>query len=454
MIDSNHSDKLNQFISNPYKALWTLSIPMMLGMSVQAIYMLIDTAFIGHWVGGSALAGLGLIFPPMFIIMGITFGLGSGATTVIAQSIGEKNKQNADNAAEHIILLGIIISLVFILIGVFFGKSLLQFQGSNVEVIQHASDYFFTMLYGVFFMVLSIFFRSILSGEGDNLLPMKVLGLGTLINLILDPIFIYFYQIKGAALATVISQIFVFIIFSYIMIFKNHNYITLNLKHFNFNSNIFKRILQLGIPASLSMVTMSFGLFIYNAILNLTPYSSNAIAAYSTAHRIEHLFFIPIISIATCMVTLIGMFYGSKNFELINNIFIYAMKSGLIISSIFGFLFYTSSEFMLSLFTNDSEIISIGSNYFKIFSFAIPFITITMISSRCMQGLGKAYPMFIITCLRVIFINCTLAYYFINYLNKPLQYAWYSILISCICSAIISYFWFTIIRKKRLNISL
>ena len=86
MIESNKKDRLNQFISNPYKALWTLSIPMMLGMSVQAIYMLIDTAFIGRWVGGPALAGLGLIFPPMFIIMGITFGLGSGATTVIAQS--------------------------------------------------------------------------------------------------------------------------------------------------------------------------------------------------------------------------------------------------------------------------------------------------------------------------------------------------------------------------------
>ena len=85
-------DRLNEFIKNPQKALFTLSLPMMIGMSVQAIYMLIDTAFIGNWVGGSALAGLGIVFPPMFIIMGITFGLGSGATTVIAQSIGEKNK--------------------------------------------------------------------------------------------------------------------------------------------------------------------------------------------------------------------------------------------------------------------------------------------------------------------------------------------------------------------------
>ena len=108
---------------------------------------------------------------------------------------------------------------------------------------------------------------------------------------------------------------------------------------------------------------------------------------------------------------------------------------------------------MLSLFTNDNLIINLGYDYFKIFAFAVPFITITMISSRCMQGLGKGYPMFIITCLRVIIISCSLAYYFISYLNKPLVYAWYSVLISCISSAIISFVWFLFVKKRSLNIA-
>ena len=452
MNPSTNTSKLDKFIQNPKKALWTLSIPMMLGMSVQAIYMLIDTAFIGKWVGGSALAGLGLVFPPMFIIMGITFGLGSGATTVIAQSIGEKEKEKADNAAEHIILLGVLLSILFIVIGIFFGDMIIKYQASNEEAFNHASSYFYTMLYGVFFMVLSIFFRSILSGEGDNLLPMKVLGLGTLINLILDPPLIYYYQIKGAAIATVLSQVSVFIIFTYLMIFKKHTYITLNLKNFIFDLKIFKKIMKLGVPASLSMVIMSIGLFFYNSILNMTEYSVSAIAAYSTAHRIEHLFFIPIISMATSMVTLIGMFYGAKKFNLIDKIFYYCMKLGIIISLIFGLLFYSSSKFILSLFTNDLLIIDLGYNYFKIFAFAVPFITITMISSRCMQGLGKGYPMFIITCLRVIIISCSLGWYFIVMNNKPLVYAWIAILISCAVSAIISFIWL-IFELRKLKIS-
>jgi len=385
--------------------------------------------------------------------MGITFGLGSGATTVIAQSIGEEEKEKADNAAEHIILLGIILSILFIGVGIYFGDLIIKYQASNNEVFYHASSYFYTMLYGVFFMVLSIFFRSILSGEGDNLLPMKVLGLGTLINLILDPPFIYFYQIKGAAIATVLSQVSVFIIFTYLMVFKKHTYITLNLKNFIFDLEIFKKIMKLGVPASLSMVIMSIGLFFYNSILNITEHSVSAIAAYSTAHRIEHLFFIPIISMATSMVTLIGMFYGAKKYNLIDTVYYYCIKVGVIVSLIFSLIFYTSSKFMLSLFTNDNLIINLGYDYFKIFAFAVPFITITMISSRCMQGLGKGYPMFIITCLRVIIISCSLAYYFISYLNKPLVYAWYSVLISCVSSAIISFIWFLFVKKRSLNIA-
>ena len=449
MTDSKN--KLSNFIENPSLALWKLSIPMMLGMSVQAIYMLIDTAFIGKWVGSNALAGLGLIFPPMFIIMGITFGLGSGATTVIAQEIGKGKKQLADNAAEHIIILGIILSIIFIMIGIFFGEALIKYQSEDLEVYNQASSYFYTMLYGIPFMVLSIFFRSILSGEGDTLLPMKVLGLGTLINLLLDPLLIYYFQIKGAAMATVASQAIVFIIFSYLMIFNNKTYISLNLKKFSYDFNIFNKILKLGLPASMSMVIMSIGLFFYNSILGMSEYSTNAIAAYSTAHRIEHLFFIPIISLATSMVTLIGMFYGAKKYNLIDYIFYYSLKSGILISIFFGLIFYFFSSTMFTLFTNDSQIITIGTEYFKIFSFAIPFVTIGMISSRCMQGLGKAYPMFIITCFRVIIISCSFTYYFIIYLNKPLYYAWIAIFLSCFLSSIISYIWFLLTRKNILK---
>ena len=183
--------RLEEFIADPIKALWKLSLPMMFGMAVQAIYMLVDTAFIGKWGGGTALAALGYVFPFLFIIMGITFGVGSGATTVIAQFIGAKDKKNADNAAEHTILLGLIMGIIIVAFGLLFGHKFIGVQGADIETVAVALDYFYIMIGGSIFMILSVFFRSILSGEGEMMFPMKVLGAGTVLNIILDPIFIH-----------------------------------------------------------------------------------------------------------------------------------------------------------------------------------------------------------------------------------------------------------------------
>ena len=282
--------KLNSFIDNPKKALWKLAIPMMAGMSVQSIYMLIDTAFIGHWVGGGALAALGYIFPIFFIILGVTFGLGTGVTTVIAQYIGAENKKSADNSAEHSILLATILGLFILVCGYIFGQKILELQGATGQALEYANEYYPIMLVSSVFMVYAVFFRSILSGEGDNRMPMMVLGIGTVINIILDPIFIYYYAIKGAALATMISQIIVCLIFIYMMFFKKHSYITFALKDFSFSTEIIGNIFKLGIPASLSMIIMSFGDIVFNRIFN----SSDVVAAFQTAGRIQHIFFLPI----------------------------------------------------------------------------------------------------------------------------------------------------------------
>ena len=152
--------------------------------------------------------------------------------------------------------------------------------------------------------------------------PMKVLGAGTVLNIILDPILIHYYQIAGAAIATVISQAIVTVVFIYALLFKQHSYITFNLKYFSFNMKIIKDIFRLGIPASLSMIIMSMGILLFNWILG----TSDAVAAYQTAGRIEHLFFLPIISVATSLVTLVGMFYGAKRLDLIRIIIKYGLR--------------------------------------------------------------------------------------------------------------------------------
>lgn len=443
-FNQNKESRLNEFIDNPKKSLWKLSLPMMFGMSVQAIYMMIDTAFVGRMLGGTALASLGYVFPFIFILMGITFGLGSGATTVIAQFIGSKDKENADNAAKHTIILGLLIGIVIIIIGFMFGEKLLKIQGADDATITMALDYFHIMIYGSIFMILSIFFRSIMSGAGEMMLPMIVMGIGTILNIILDPFLIYYYKIAGAALATIISQIIVTFIFIYYLFINNKSYITFNFHSFKLNSNIIKRIFYLGIPASLSMIIMSMGLMLFNGILG----SSQAVAAYQTAGRIEHFFFLPIISIATSLVTLVGMYFGAKRIDLISTIVKYSIQRSIMIACSFSLFFFFFTDDIITIFVHDKQITELTVLYFKIMAFAYPFITIGMTSSRVMQGLGHSIPMFMLTLFRVVIISASLAWYFVIILKKPVYYAWIGTLISCVLTAIISITWLkTIINK-------
>ncbi|MBC8312488.1 MAG: MATE family efflux transporter [Candidatus Marinimicrobia bacterium] len=433
----NKESRKNEFIENPQKAMWKLAMPMMFGMSVQAIYMLVDTAFIGKWVGPTGLAAMGYIFPFMFFLMGITFGLGSGATSVIAKYIGADRKEDADNAAEHTIMLGMFIYAIMLLILFFAGEGFIKLQGADEAATQAAMDYFSIMILGSIFMILGVFFRSILSGEGDNVFPMKVLGVGTVLNIALDPFFIKYYGIKGAAFATIISQGLVFAIFVYYLIFKHHSYITFKLQDFKFNKNILSDIFKIGMPASLSMIIMSSGVLIYNVILD----SNDAVAAYQTAGRVEHLFFLPIISIATALVTLVGMFSGANRIDLVKEIVKYGLTRSVAISISFSIFFAIFNRQIISGFTNDANIITHAVEYFSVLVFAYPFITIGMTCSRVMQGLGYGTPTLILTILRVVVINSAFAWFFVIIQGRPVIFAWYSLLISCSITSVVSILW-------------
>ena len=155
-----NKNRLDEFIKNPKISLWKLSIPMMLGMSVQAIYMLIDTMFVGKFVPDSkaALDAMGVIFPLMFIIMGLTFGLGSGVATLIAQYIGAKNKKAADSVASHTDIIGLVLPILIITIVLILGDGIIGVQLRDIEgqTLIYAKQYFNIMAFGSVFMILAI----------------------------------------------------------------------------------------------------------------------------------------------------------------------------------------------------------------------------------------------------------------------------------------------------------
>ena len=221
---SESKSRLKTFLDNPSKALWSLAIPIMFGMGIQTLYNLVDMIFIGR-LGGQSIAGIAFNMPLFFLVLGLTMGLGTGVTASIARFIGQNNKKEADNSAEHAIFMAVVISLFLSSLGLLFGERILSLFGAEGEILSIGWEYLHVMCFGMPFMIFSGFFRSILAGEGDMKLPMMVAGLGTVLNIILDPILIDLYQIKGAALATVISQLIIFFIFSYSILIKKTFYL-------------------------------------------------------------------------------------------------------------------------------------------------------------------------------------------------------------------------------------
>jgi len=446
-----HSDsksRLKIFLENPSKALWSLAIPIMFGMGIQTLYNLVDMIFIGR-LGGQSIAGIAFNMPLFFLVLGLTMGLGTGVTSSIARFIGQDNKKEADNSAEHAIVMGIVISIFLCSLGLMFGKTILSFFGAEGDILFIAWEYLHVMCVGMPFMIFSGFFRSILAGEGDMKFPMMVAGLGTVLNIFLDPIFIFDLEnyggigfglgVAGAAMATVISQVIVFCVFIYMLFVKEHSYITFRLKDFSFSTDIIWDIVKVGLPASLSMIVMAIGQGVFNKIL--IHFSADTVAAYQVAGRLDMLVFLPIFSIAASLTTLVGMFFGAKEYDALRFTIRYGIVSAFCTTLLSSAFIYFFADLMVGFFTDDDLIISIAVSFLKLFSMVYPLIAIAITTGRVLQGLGKGLPVLIITIVRVLGVSAPLALFFIFYLGKSVEWVWYSMMISTVVAFSISMVW-------------
>ena len=444
--EKRHS-RLKTFVANPSKSLWTLAIPIIAGMGIQTLYSIVDMIFIGR-LSGSAIAAVAFNFPIFFFVMGITFGLGSGVTASIARFIGSEDKVNADNAAEHAILIALLISALLTTVGLLYGKQILIKIGCTAEVLPQAWEYLKVSCYGLSFGVFSGFFRSILAGEGDMKFPMILAGFGTILNIILDPIFIFTlgFGVAGAAWATTISQLIVFVIFIFMLLVKDHAYVKFQLRDFSLSKYILIDIIKVGLPASVSMIVMSAGQLIFNRML--ATFSTDAVAAYQVGGRIDMVVFLPIFGIASALTTMVGMYYGANEIDKIRYITKYGISRAFIITSIGSILLYIFAPVIISVFTNEIVIKNIAVDYLRVISLLFPFISIGLTIGRILQGIGLGMPSLIITTIRVIGVAGPLAYYFIYILNKPVEWMWYAMFISGIMATMISVIWLKVAFRK------
>ena len=339
--DGEEVDRRNrtaEFIANPRRAVWKLSLPVMAGMGIQTLYNLTDMAFVGR-LGGDAVAALTFNLPLAFLAIAIAFGLGTGTTAVIARNIGGNNKAGADRAAEHAILLGLASGILIVVLAVGLRVQILATLGAEGRALQMSADYFGIVAPGFLLAILNVTCSSILSGEGDTRTPMAIQGTGTILNILLDPLFIFTADmgIGGAAAATVTSQAVVFIVFVLYLVRKK-TYVEFRFGDFSPSWRVASDILRIGLPGSASMIIMAVGGMFYNRIVSgVTGIDGNvAVAGLGIGGRMDAIYILPTIALSSSQVTLAGMFYGARRIDLVRQTLRYTILWGEVLAISMG----------------------------------------------------------------------------------------------------------------------
>jgi putative MATE family efflux protein len=423
--------RVDDFIENPKKALLTLALPIIIGMTVQIMYNVADTAFVGR-LGADSIAALAFSFPLFFILISINSGVSVGMGSLISRYLGAKDKESAENVAMHGLFLTIIIALVVSVIGNLTLKHLFRLFGASETVLPLAIGFMSIILLNIIFMFITAIIGSIFSAQGDTKTPMKMQVTSLAVNIVLDPIFIYVlgFGVKGAAIATSIAFWVGFFIGIYFLFRKS--YLKIRWSSFKFSKYIIKDIFSVGGSATLTMLLISIYIIFINRFM--AHFGTEEVASLAIVFRLENVATMPVMGLSIALVTLVGMFYGAKRFDLLKGIIYYAMKIGLLYTSFMGAIFFIIPHPFFRIFTPDETLLSLGSAYMRINVFTFPLMVVAMIVSRAMQGMGYGLPGLIINVFRVILVSIPAGYIFVYVLG----YGYLSVGIAAVSGGVVS----------------
>ena len=366
-----------------------LTLPAFLGMFVMTLYNVVDTIFIGQYVGPLGIAGLSIVFPIQMLSMGIGQMMGMGGASLISRLIGANNIPRAEHALGNAFSGTVFLSAVVMVVGLSNVDFWLRLMGSSETILPYAKDYMTIILYGMFFQTFAMSMNTLIRAEGNARVPMIGMIIGAGANIVLDAIFIVPLDmgVRGAALATVIAQLISTVYFlSYHLTGKS--FLKLRVKNLMFNFGIMKDIMAIGVSALAMVVAGSVASIFVNRLL--VSYGGDLhIAAFGILHRIMMFALMPGMVIGQGLQPILGFNYGARRFDralkAIRIAFTYA--SGV---SIFAFLFlYFYPEPFLRVFTSDAELLKVSVYGAKILFCTLPVIGAMMVGSIIFQSIGK-----------------------------------------------------------------
>lgn len=421
------------------KMILQFATPMILGNIFQQMYNIVDSVIIGNYIGKEALAAVGASFPIMFALISFIIGIASGSTIVISQYFGAKDIEKVKRAIDTLYIFLFFASIILSIIGIIFSKKIFELMALPTEIMPYAETYFNIYISGIILFFGFNGTSAILRGLGDSKTPLYFLIISTIVNILLDLLFVivFGWGISGVAIATIIAQGIAFILVIWYLN-KTHKIIRISMFGLKFDKDIFRKSLKIGLPTSFQQTFVALGMIALFRIVN--NFGTNVIAAYSIAFRIDSFVAMPAMNFSAALSVFVGQNLGAGKPKRVKE----GLLSTIIITSTFSIIISTLilifGEFIMQLFTSDVDVIRTGINYLWVVTPFYILFSIMFAFNGVLRGAGDTLiPMFI-TLFSLWIIRIPTSWFLSEKIGET--GIWWGIPIAWFCGAFFSYLYF------------
>ena len=418
------------------KLLIKQAVPATIGILVMSLNMIVDTIFVGQWIGVLAIAAITVVLPIAFLISSIGMGIGIGGSSIISRALGAENSEKAFLTFGNQICLTLILAIIFVVLGNFFSVQILDLFGAKGAILPIASDYFAVVIYGVPFLAFAMMGNPVIRAEGKPKFAMYAMMIPALLNIVLDIIFIKYFNwgMTGAGLATSISFASCGLYILYFFLCKKSE-LKILVKNFKLNVNIVKEIVALGGVSvvrqgaiSILMIVLNYSLFTYGGEIS--------ISIYGIINRVMMFALSPVLGVSQGFLPLAGFNIGANKNQRVKE----TIKKSIYFGSILGTIIFIGivvfKEQIISIFTDDTILLSETPNAMLIVFLVTPIVTMQLIGSAYFQAAGKAVPALILTLLKQGIFLIPLAYFLPKYYG--VAGVWWSFPIADVLSTVVT----------------
>lgn len=408
------------------KLLVSMSLPMMVSMLVQALYNIVDSIFVSR-IDENALTAVSMAFPIQSLMIAIGVGTGVGVNALLSRSLGEKDYGKVDRTAVNGVFLSAVSYVLFLVVGILAVTPFYLSQTKDAQIIAYGKQYLTIICCCSFGMYTQFIFERLLQSTGKTIFTMVTQGTGAIINIILDPIFIFGYfgvprmGVAGAAVATVAGQIIAGV-FAIIINEKKNTDVKLNFKGFRPDKKVIGEIFKVGIPSIIMQAIGSVMTYGMNRIL--ISFNSTAVAVFGVYFKLQSFIFMPIFGLNNGMVPIIAYNYGAKEKDrLVKTLklsVLYAM--GIMVLGFLVFQLFPAPLF--SLFDASEMMLSIGVPALRAISFSFLFAGFCIVCGSLFQALGNGVYSMVISIARQLVVLLPAAY--LLSLSGKVQYVWWA----------------------------